>query len=444
MIETQKAAVDAARHFPAQAELADAERRGLSTVARGLVGSEILKIAADVRALVASGRQVCNLTVGDFSPAEFRIPAALESAIAKALAAGQTNYPPSDGIPELRREVVAFYERELGLTYPIESVLIAGGARPIIYGTYRALVDPGEKVLFPTPSWNNNHYTFLQQAVPVELVVDASTNFLPTAAQLEPLLPGVRLLCVNTPLNPTGTVMAEDEVRRIAELVVAENARRAKRGERALFLMWDQVYWMLTFGGTRHHTPPELVPESATYTIFVDGISKAFAATGLRVGWTVAPPYVTSRMRDILGHVGAWAPRPEQAATAALLSDVKAIREYHAGMLGEVRKRLDLLHSGFAKMRADGLRVDSVPPQGAIYLSARFDLIGRTFEGKTLTTNEEIRQLLLEKAGFAVVPFQAFGLRPENGWMRLSVGAVSPAAIEDALPRVREVLQRVE
>ncbi len=409
------------------------EETGLSTLARGLVGSEILKIAREINALCDKGRQICNLTVGDFSPQQFRIPGKLEALIAEALAAGETNYPPSDGVKELRQAVVRFFHDWFGLTVPIESTLIAGGSRPIIYAAYATVVDRGDKVVYATPSWNNNHYTYLAGGVPVEIVVGPETNFLPTADQIRPLVRDARLLCVNTPANPTGTVMARAEVEAIARLVVDENSRRIARGERPLFLMWDQVYWMLTFGENRHWTPAQLVPESARWTIFVDGISKAFAATGLRVGWTVAPPHLTARMRDILGHIGAWAPRAEQVAVAKFLGMRAEIEAYHDEMLRQLKLRLDLLHEGFESMRRDGLPVRAFAPQGAIYLSVQFQIAGRS--------NEEVRRLLLDRAGFAVVPFQAFGLKQETGWFRLSAGAVSPEEIEAGLARVREALQ---
>jgi len=411
------------------------EDTGLSSLARGLVGSEILKIAREINALCDKGKQICNLTVGDFSPKQFRIPGKLEELIAEALAAGETNYPPSDGVKELRQAVVRFFHDTFGLTYPIESTLIAGGSRPIIYAAYASVVDPGDKVIYPTPSWNNNHYTYLVGGVPVELVVGPETNFLPTAEQLRPLVRDARLLCINTPVNPTGTVMARDGVEAIARLVVDENSRRVAHGERPLFLMWDQVYWMLTFGENRHYAPPQLVPESARWTIFIDGISKAFAATGLRVGWTVAPPHVTARMRDILGHIGAWAPRAEQVAVAKFLGMGSEIDTFHEKMIRDLKLRLDLLHEGFESMRRDGLPVRAFAPQGAIYLSVQFQIAGRT--------NEEIRRLLLDRAGFAVVPFQAFGLKQETGWFRLSAGAVSPEEIKAGLARVRDALQRL-
>lgn len=417
--------------------LTQANVGSLSSLAQGLIGSEVLKIASEVRALTATGRSVANLTVGDFSPTEFRIPRLLESLIADALASGQTNYPPSDGTLELRKAVVDLYRDELHLEYPLESALIAGGSRPVIYAAYAAVVDPGDKVIYPTPSWNNNHYTYLMRGVPVELVVGADTNFMPTAEMIRPHVRDARLITVCTPLNPTGTVMAKHEVEAIARLVVEENERRAATGERPLFLMWDQVYWMLTFGDNHHYTPPQLVPESAAWTIFIDGISKAFAATGLRVGWTVAPPAVASRMRDIIGHMGAWAPKPEQVAVAAFLKQKDEIAAFHDQMIRELRLRLDALYDGLMTMRREGLPVNAIEPQGAIYLSVQFNLIDR------FGTNEAIRKFLLEKAGFAVVPFQAFGKKEEDGWFRLSAGAVSLQDIEDGLKRVREALRSI-
>jgi len=416
----------------------DIETRAISTLARGLVGSEILKIAGEIRALTEQGRDICNLTVGDFAPKEFRIPARLEQLIRQMLVAGETNYPPADGTKELRQAVVRFYHDALGLDYGLDSVLIAGGARPIIHAAYSAIVDPGDKVVYTIPSWNNNHYTYLTGGVPVQIAVGPETNFLLTAELLRPHIHDARMVCINTPLNPTGTVMARSEVEAIARLVVDENARRAARGERPVLILWDQVYWMLTFGDSKHYAPPQLVPEAKEWTIFVDGISKAFAATGLRVGWTVAPPLITARMRDILGHVGAWAPRPEQLAVAKFLGESDAVAAFHETFIRELQLRLNLLHDGIEAMRRDGLPVRAIEPQGAIYLSAQFDLVGRN---SAIRTNEDIRRLLLEKAGFAAVPFQAFGLRQETGWFRLSAGAVSCDDITRGLERVRRAIE---
>jgi aspartate aminotransferase len=236
-------------------------------------------------------------------------------------------------------------------------------------------------------------------------------------------------------------MLSADETERIARLVVEENRRREKSGERPLLVMFDQVYWMLTFGNHRHATPLDRVPEAAPYVLFVDGISKGFAATGLRVGWMVGPPTLVARMRDLLGHIGAWAPRPEQLATAAVLDDPVAMGSFLTHTRSELEARLQLLAKGIQKLKAEGFPVDCVAPQGAIYLSAWFGLIGKTVDGVAIKTNEQVRKILLEKAGLAVVPFQAFGLKEENGWFRLSVGAVSVASIEAALPRLKSAMK---
>jgi aspartate aminotransferase len=414
----------------------------VSSMAQGIVGSEILKIAADIRALVAGGRKVTNLTVGDFDPKQFRIPEALRKSIVAAYEAHETNYPPSNGMPELRRAVQGFYERGLGLTVPLESVLICGGARPAIYGTYRAVVEAGDTVVYPVPSWNNNHYVHMVGARGVVVKCGPETRFLPTRDGILATLGDARLVCLNSPLNPTGTALSASTLGEISEAIVEENRKRAQSGRRPVYLMYDQIYWMLTAAGTTHVTPPELVPEIARYTIFVDGISKAFASTGVRVGWAVGPIDVIERMSAILGHVGAWAPRAEQIAAAKLLSDANATSSYVEELKGGIVSRLALLHEGFRALAAEGLPVASLAPEGAIYLTVRVAPFGRkTSDGAVIRSNEDVRRLLLDQAGVGVVPFQAFGYPDDDGWFRLSVGAVSLAEIREALPRIGEALR---
>jgi aspartate aminotransferase len=410
-------------------------------MAGALVGSEILQIAAEIRAKKATGEEVCNLTVGDFDPRQFPIPAELLRGIVAALEAGQTNYPPSEGLPELREAVCRSYARELGLSVEPAQVLIAGGARPLLYVAYRTLLDPGECVVYPTPSWNNNHYAHLAGAEGVSVPCGPRTNFLPTLAELAPALPGARLLTLNSPLNPTGTAIDPGVLREIARAVVAENRKRAERGARELFLLYDQVYWKLCVEGARHVTPGALEPGVAGVTVYVDAISKSFAATGLRVGWAVGPADVVERMSAVLGHVGGWAPRAEQLATARFLDDPAASSRFLAGFRAGVAARLARLHEGFEAMKSRGLPVESLPPMGAIYLSVRIHPQGlRTPSGQTLRGSEDTRRYLLDAARIGVVPFRAFGVEEDEGWFRLSVGAVSLAEIDAALPRVAAAL----
>lgn len=414
----------------------------VSSMAAGIVGSEILKIAADIRALIAKGQKICNLTVGDFDPKQFQIPKALREGIVAAYEAHETNYPPSNGMPELRAAVQRFYARELGLEVPLESILICGGARPIIYGVYRTLVDAGDVVVYPLPSWNNNHYIHMAGARGVPVKCGPETRFLPTRDSILASLSEARLVCLNSPLNPTGTAMSREMLAGISEAILAENAKREASGKRPVFLMYDQIYWMLTADGTSHVTPADIAPEMARYTIFVDGISKAFAATGVRVGWAIGPVDVIDRMSSILGHIGAWAPRAEQVATAKLLDDTGVIHDYIGELKRGIVSRLTALHEGFQALKAQGLPVESLSPEGAIYLTVQVAPFGKkTPDGQLLSTNEHVRKLLLDRAGVGVVPFQAFGYPDDDGWFRLSVGAASLREIQDALPRIGEALR---
>ena len=329
----------------------------LSRMAQGLTGSEILKIAGEIRAKAARGEKVYNLTVGDFRSDQFPIPGALHAAISEAYQGGETNYPPSDGIVDLRQAVAAFYAERLGLEYPTSAVVITGGVRPAIYGTYRTLLDPGEALLYPVPSWNNNHYAWLVGAKGLEVAGRRESDFLPTAEDLKPFLPEARVLILNSPLNPSGTAYTEAELERVVAAILDENGRRAAAGRRPLMLLYDQVYWMLTFGKVAHVNPVTIDARMRDFTFFADGVSKAFAATGLRVGWCIGPEGYMKPLSDILGHVGAWAPRPEQVATARFLRDSAAVDAFNGTMKAGLEKRLTALHAGFEKMRHDGYPV---------------------------------------------------------------------------------------
>lgn len=417
--------------------------RSLSERARGLQGSEILKIAGEIREIVRAGGAVCNLTVGDFNAKYFPIPDGLKSRIHAALDAGETNYPPSDGVLALRKAVVERFAKDWGVTYPLSSVVIAGGARPILYGAYRCVLDPGDTVVYAVPSWNNNHYAWIAAARKIELPTRGEEGFHLTPEQLAPHLAEAQMICLCSPSNPTGTVIAAERLRAIAQAVVDENRKREAAGRRQLFLLFDQVYASLAFHEAQHVHPVALCPEVAPYVISLDAVSKAFAGTGLRVGWMLAAPPIAARIRDYLGHVGAWAPRPEQVAVAGFLADDAAIAAWRQEMSRRVLERFEALYAGFMELKRAGFPVDCVSPQGAIYLSMRLDLVGRQLDGRTIGSNEEIRQLLLSEAGIAVVPFQAFGLLEETGWFRISVGAVSLEEIRDAFPRLRALLERV-
>ncbi len=434
--------LDVSEYYPAGEAAERAASAALTDRARHMLGSRILGIAAQVRGLLADGQAICNLTIGDFSPAQFGIPAPLSEAISRQLAAGDTNYPPADGTPALRRAVAAFYERELGLRFPVESVLVGSGARPPLFASLSCLIDPGDHFVYGLPTWNNEYYAYLSGARAVTVPTRPEDGFHLSPERLAPHLPRARVVHINSPLNPCGTCISERALAGICRAIVTENRRRAAAGERAVFLLYDMVYWMLTYRGARHHHPVRLVPEVAPYTITIDALSKNFAGTGLRVGWGIVPPYIQGKLKAFIGHTGAWAPRPVQDAAAWFLGQPEAVHSYLGDFRAQLQARLDTIYAHFSRMKAAGLPVDAIGPQGAIYLSIRVDLAGRRGpDGRVFQTNEDIREYLLSAARVAVVPFRAFGLEGEDGWFRMSVGAVGLEELEQALVRLEAAVR---
>jgi aspartate aminotransferase len=205
--------------------------------------------------------------------------------------------------------------------------------------------------------------------------------------------------------------------------------------------MYDQIYSQLTFEGVKHEDPVSLRPEMRPYTIFVDGISKSLAATGVRVGWAFGPMQVIDKMKSILGHVGALAPRPEQFATAQFMNTENAYDAFIREMNEKVAKRLMAFHEGMQILKKKGLPVDSVVPEGAIYLTIQFDLKDKVkINGDRIQNTADITQFLLEEAKLAVVPFSAFGASKESNWYRLSVGTATERDVQEALHAVEKAI----
>lgn len=416
----------------------------LSQMAENLIGSEIIKLGGEIRDRVARGEHIYNFTIGDFNPAIFPIPEELKVEIIKAYNEGLTNYPVANGNPELRANVSKLIASYQHLNYSAEEVLIAGGARPIIYAIYQSIVDPQDKVLFPVPSWNNNHYVHLSGGQQVFVETQPENNFMPTANELRPHLKDAALLALCSPLNPTGTVFQKEQLQEICDMVWAENQRRGP-DQKPLYLMYDQIYSMLTFGDTQHFDPVSLRPELRPYTIYVDGISKCLAATGVRVGWAFGPLPIIDKMKAILGHVGAWAPRPEQVATGRYLAIPGALEKYISWIKAEIDARLNGFYQGFKQLQTLGFPVDVIPPQAAIYLTVQIDLQGyTTAEGERIDSTEKTTAYLLSEAKLALVPFYAFGSDRTSTWYRLSVGTATMNDVTDAIESLRKAMEKLK
>lgn len=416
----------------------------VSKLAQNLHGSEIIKIAGEINELKRQGQNIANLTIGDFDSNIYPIPAELKQGIIEAYEQNQTNYPPADGVLTLRESVSAFLKSRYDLDYKASQVLISGGSRPLIYSTFLAVVDPGDKVIFPAPSWNNNHYSDLLTAEPVIIPTRPENNFMPTADEIRPHIKGAALLALCSPLNPTGTMFSKKDLEEICDLVIEENKTRAA-GEKPLYLLYDQIYSQLTFGSHQHYNPVSLRPELKDYTIFIDGASKCFAATGVRVGWGFGPAHVIDNMKAIVGHMGAWSPKAEQVAMAKFLTNDGFVDGYLNELKGNVQASLTALYEGFKEMKANGLSVDAIEPMGAIYLTIKIDYTGKTTpDGTVLNGPADINFYLIKEAKAAFVPFSAFGTDEDAIWFRASVGTITMQEIKELLPRIKEALSKLK
>lgn len=417
----------------------------VSEMAENLIGSEILKLSGEINEKIRNGEKIYNFTVGDFNPNLFPLPDELKKEIIAAYNDNQTNYPPSDGILPLRQAVAKFLEERLDLKYsPQTEILIAGGARPIIYAAYRALVDPGDYVLYPAPSWNNNHYIHLTASKPIMVEASPATNFMPRADDILPHIGQLSLISLCSPQNPTGTVFTKEGLEAICKLVIQENKRRAGK-KKPVYVLYDQVYNQLTFGDVKHYNPVTLFPEMKDYTVFVDGISKSLAATGVRVGWSMGNKKVIDKMKSIIGHVGAWAPKAEQVATAKFIDNTKAFDAFMETFKAKISQRLNDFYKGFMDLKKEGFKVDAIQPQAAIYLTVQFDLKGlKTADGKVIKTTEDITKYILDEAKVAIVPFYAFGASHESTWYRISVGTAEANGIPAVISSLRNALQKLK
>ena len=415
----------------------------LSHLSETLIGSEIVKLGGEIREKIRQGERIYNFTIGDFDPSIFPIPKELEDAIVEAYRKHFTNYPAAEGNLDLREAIHSFTKDEEGLDYSINEILVASGGRPLIYTVFRALCDKGDKIIYAVPSWNNNHYTHFVGGEHIVIEAKAENNFMPTALAIRPYIKEAVLISLCSPQNPTGTTFRKEELENICDMVIEENKRRGG-GEKKLYVMYDQMYWHLTYGDIKHYNPVSLRPAMREYTIFIDAISKVFAATGVRVGWGMGPATVISKMKAILTHIGAWAPMAEQKAVAYYLANRDGIKRYLTNFKSEIEERLHRIYNGFSLLKKEGYSVDAIAPEAAIYLTIKIDLVGKkTTEGRLLENQSDVTAYVLNAAGLAVVPFYAFGADRSSSWYRLSVGTCKKEEIEEMIGKLREALLKL-
>lgn len=411
----------------------------LSAIAESMVGSEIVKLGNDINNKIAEGKKIYNYTIGDFSPKEFPIPEKLKELIIKAYQDGCTNYPPGQGLLSLRQSLQKYLNRYWSIDYSPQEIQIASGGRPLIYAAFKTLVDPEDEVVYAVPSWNNNHYTYLNHGKAIEIEALPENRFMPVVDDIKTHIQSARLICLCTPQNPTGTTLDKENLKAILQLIVDENKRRAA-DDKKVFLLFDQMYSVLTLGDVEHAHPIQLLPEVKPYVITIDGISKSLAATGLRVGWAMGDSKLIAKMNALLSHIGAWAPMPEQVATASYLEDFEDMDNYLASNKKKIEDRLIFIQNKFLAMKDKGLNVDVIKAEAAIYLTVKIDMVGKKFDGRTFTQQSDITQFMLDEVGLALVPFTCFGSNAQSPWYRVSIGTSNIKDLDFIFSKLEEKL----
>jgi aspartate aminotransferase len=402
----------------------------LSHAGNNIVGSEIIKISQHIKQ-VQKTKRVLNLTMGDFDPYVNPIPETLKEEIINAYSIDLTNYPLSSGELSLRQSVSSYFKYRRGIKYNENEILVGCGVRPLIYTVFKAIVDEGDVVVYPVPSWNNNHYSFLHNAGLEPIECTPENAFFPTVEDIELRIHYTRLVCLCSPQNPTGRIIDKQVLKGICDVIVNENKRRGSY-EKPCYLFFDQIYSDLV--GNEFTHPLDVCPEIREYLICADGISKSLCATGVRVGWLMGPQNIIGKMTEIFSHIGAWAAKPEQNAVAFYLNNREDIGEF----IQQKQQQYDFISSRiislFNSMKTEGYNVDCQNSDGGIYISVYLGYVNN------FITTEDYINFLIEKCGLGIVPFEYFGSKENKGWFRISIGSIDSNNIHNVLEIIHNAI----
>jgi aspartate aminotransferase len=378
--------------------------------------------ATDNRAkqLAASGRDIVNLTVGE---PDFDTPPNAKAGAVAAIAAGKNKYTATAGTLELRTAAAGWLAREHGIEYAPEAIVVSTGAKQSLFNAVMTLVNPGDEVIMQSPCWGTYpEMVKLADAVPVIVPTDASDAFKMSAGSVSAwITPRTKAILLNNPLNPAGSVYSAAELRAIADLAVAHD----------LWIITDELYDRLVYDGTECVSVASLGDDIKSRSVVVNGVSKTYAMTGWRIGFAAAPLPVVKAMTDLQGHVTS---NPSSISQAAALAALLQDHEAAAQMRAEFARRRAYVIERLA--RIDALDLELVP-MGAFYAYPNTSaLVGRTIGEITVSDSDSLCTALLETAGVALVPGQAFG-SPHH--VRISYAA-SMDRLSEGFDRLERVL----
>ena len=375
-------------------------------------------ISGKAMEMARAGRDVIALSAGE---PDFDTPDAIKIAAMRAIIEGKTKYPPIAGIPELREAVCRKLERENGLRYAPDQVIVSTGGKQVIYNALAATLDPGDEVVVPAPYWvSYPDMTLLAGGTPVVAAADAANGFRLTPEQLDGAITArTKWLILNNPGNPSGAVYSAGDLEGLAEVL-----RRHPR----VWVLADDIYEHIIYGGGRFATIAEVAPDLYERTLTVNGLSKAYCMTGWRIGYGAGPKPLVAAMSKVQSQTTSGASSISQwAGVEALDGDQAFIR----GNLAVFERRRDL-----AVERLDGAEgLSCLAPDGAfyVYVDCGGAVGRRTPDGGVIENDGDFAKYLLDAEEVAVVHGEAFGLSP---YFRVSY-ALATDRLEEACRRIR-------
>jgi aspartate aminotransferase len=392
----------------------------ISKIVQGLEPSATLAMSAKAKELTAQGKTVYDLSVGE---PDFITPQHICDAAVAAMKAGHTKYTIASGIPELKKAIVEKYKADYGLQYEAAQVVVANGAKHALHNAFFATLNPGDEVIIPAPYWvSYAELVKLSGAVPVIVQTEESQNFKMSAAQFEKAItPKTRMLLLCSPSNPTGTMYSRSELEAIADIVLKRN----------LFVVADEIYDKLIYGGNKFVSFPTLRPGLQDRTIVVNGVSKTYAMTGWRVGWTLSPANVAKKMGELQSQETS---NPCSISQYAALTALTGPQDFVATMLSAFGERRDYVTKRIAAI--DGLTCPEM--DGAFY--AFFNVkkfLGRKLGGVQIDNSAQFSLELLAQKQVATVMGSAFGC---EGYVRASFAA-SLDVLKEAFDRVETFIR---
>ena len=382
--------------------------------------SATLAVDAKAKALKAAGRPVIGFGAGepDFPTPDYIVEAALEAVRDPK----NHRYTPAGGLPELKQAIVEKTKRDSGYEVEASQVLVTNGGKHAVYNTFATLLDPGDEVLLPAPYWTTYPEAIkLAGGVPVEVLADETQNYLVTVEQLEAArTEKTKALVFCSPSNPTGAVESPEAIEAIGRWAL----------EHGIWVITDEIYEHLTYGGAKATSLPVAVPELADTTVVLNGVAKTYAMTGWRVGWMIGPKDVIKAAANLQSHQTSNVSNVSQrAAIAALTGGLSAVEE--------MRKAFDRRRKTMVQMLNEIPGVECPEPTGAFYAYPSVKgVLGKEINGRVATTSTELAEIILEEAEVAVVPGEAFGA---PGYLRLSY-ALGDDDLVEGVSRIQKLL----